>query len=325
MYTVALPPLPIIQRRLKTPSIADYFPRLPKTPVEMESSKMEDAWMCDEEDESLDTTLWNLEIQGIIPGTPVNKDRALSIATKPQDITVLEDGGVQEDWEGGEEEDYWLSQTLHVQEYRGAGNVLPDSTHPHITLEEEAVGVAPMLATTGQASVSRINGAEIVGPFVGVGNVVVEGQITMDPQRCVMPSQESHSLDDGENSEEGYTRKPSSHTEPSSGGEEKRRDDDHAQPHAPIVSTHTKLQQVQRAEIRTQRSASAKYYTSSPLPRAREVTSSIEKKKKEEMVVKSGTAKNHQKEAPDDKKRSRKPSSLTSGRERCVHAKGGDL
>ena len=362
--------------------------------------------MCDEEDESLDTTLWSLEMQGIIPGTPVNKERVQSIATKPQDNTVLEDGDIQEDWEGGDEEDYWLSQTLLVQEIRGAGDVLPGSTggvtstpgsqkpspvitvseeddlkeveddrnedqgvvedddvfwkdplsflskgsypgpsqedvkesrlvtirtsqedvegdpvlyqgsHSSITLEERAVETAPTLTTTDQASVSGLNGAEIVGPFVGVGNKMVEGQDAIDPQHCVMSCQESHSLDDVIAVEEGYTRKPSSNTEPSIGGLEKRRDDDQAQPHVPIVTTHTKLQQVQR-------SASAKYYFSSPPPRAKKVTSNGDVRKKDEMVVKSGTPVEHQKDAPDDKKKSRRPSSLTSGRERCVHAKGG--
>ena len=407
------PPILITQRRLKTPSIADYFPRVSKTPVEMENSRIEDAWMCDEEDECLDTTLWDLEKQGIIPGTPVHKDRAENIATKPQDCTVLEEGGGDDEWEGGEEEDYWLSQTLHVQETRGADDKLPpctggatsppgpqkpspafrdteeddwrsmeddrnrdqeakeeedpfwsdplsflrsgsypapsqedgkvsrlvtietsqgevggnlvlyQETHPLLTLEEEAVGVAPMLTTTGQASVSRVNGAESVGPFDGVDTDVVEGQTTMDPHRCVKQTQESHSLDGGEYSEEGYSLKSSLYTEPSCGGEEKRMDDDQAQPHAHTVTTHTKLQQSQRAEIRNQRSASAKYYTSSPLPRAKEVTISTEKKKKKEMNVKSGTARNHQEDAPEDKKKSRKPSSLTPGRGRCVHAKGG--
>ena len=41
------------------------------------------------------------------------------------------------------------------------------------------------------------------------------------------------------------------------------------------------------------------------------------------MNVKSGTARNHQEDAPEDKRKSRKPSSLTPGRGRCVHAKGG--
>ena len=54
----------------------------------MTSTKVEDEWMGGEDDESLDKTLWMLEIQGIIPGTPVTKDGGMSCTTRPQDTTL---------------------------------------------------------------------------------------------------------------------------------------------------------------------------------------------------------------------------------------------
>ena len=76
----------------------------------MTSPRMEDEWLGgEEEDESLDSTLWMLESQGIIPGTPVAKEGRGSNTT--QEVGVMD-----VEWEGDEDEDFWLSKTLQVQE-----------------------------------------------------------------------------------------------------------------------------------------------------------------------------------------------------------------
>ena len=103
----------------------------------MTSTKVEDEWMGgDEEDESLDRTLWLLETQGIIPGTPVTKEGGMSCTTRPQD-TTLEVGSMEVEWgDDDENEDFWLSQTLHVQEIRdtSVGGVT-STPRPHSSKE----------------------------------------------------------------------------------------------------------------------------------------------------------------------------------------------
>ena len=71
---------------------------------------MEDEWLGgEEEDESLDNTLWMLESQGVIPGTPVTKEGR-------GNNTTQEVGGMEVEWDGDDDEDFWLSKTLQVQE-----------------------------------------------------------------------------------------------------------------------------------------------------------------------------------------------------------------
>ena len=89
----------------------------------------------DEDDESLDKTLWMLEIQGIIPGTPVTKEGGVSCTTRPQD-TTLEVGSMEVEWDGDDDEDYWLSQTLQVQESKDTSSIGVTSTpRPHDSKE----------------------------------------------------------------------------------------------------------------------------------------------------------------------------------------------
>ena len=115
----------------------------------MTSNNVEDEWMGgDEEDESLDKTLWLLETQGIIPGTPVTKEGGMN-TTRPQD-TTLEVGSMEIEWGDDEEnEDFWLSQTLHVQEIRdtSVGGVTSMPRPPHTMergMETLPVGVTSM-------------------------------------------------------------------------------------------------------------------------------------------------------------------------------------
>ena len=152
---------------------------------------------------------------------------------------------------------------------------------------------APKLTTTDLVPVSGPNGADYIGPFVGGVNKMVEGQDAMESPRCVMLSQELHSLDGEITGEEGYIKNPSSNTEPSSGGLEKRRDDDQPLPHVSLVTTHTPLQPAQR-------SIQSKYNIRSPPSPAKEVTNEGGIMKKDETVLKKEMHEDSQRDTQDD-------------------------